>query len=540
MDNYIVQPTSAFLQRQELAKKMKTNEEPAAPMSSSSSIFDLTGDSDIEMLAISGSTDSTKVVEPPNATTWGQLFAKPAPTDSVPSFVGRSSGNVAPLFTEKQRTETLLHPPAATSLVSPARPTVATSFLAGSKLSDEWFLGTVMIDMATIGFKSIGPVTIHDLATKKGPKDGILSGAGAGCMFGTGVPIPVANAADSDEVVFEKWKIYGHQVQSSRKVIRSAVESLLAGIMPTPFILPPSIPLGPFAYAVSINPSSSSCTSLAHWIETGRLEKRKGSCGPMGFLLREASKSLERIRAMANDKHWPVPSGAVGMIGPAGQNMNAAIQNDGLPLMMRNPSLYPGSFCTTQLKEQQAQHKELMDQGVLFSVDGNVCTPCEAHEFLELELKSMKSDQASFFASRSLNWAVERMGKPGNAKFLKVCSTHATSTTPGVKGFDIYAYYPPPALSTAQSASSSIDSSVVQEPVRPSAFSLLMSSTGAPLKRTVGRVQNDNAKCPWPGCTHPHFSRTTSMTRHFNSHKVGSTEVKSGGASAAYKKNLKK
>ncbi len=118
MDKYIVQPTSAFLQMQELAKKMKTNEEPSAPTSSSFSIFDLTGDSDIEMLAISGSTDSTKVVEPPNATTWGQLFAKPAPTDSVSSFVGGSSGNVAPLFTEKQRTETLLHPPAATSLVS--------------------------------------------------------------------------------------------------------------------------------------------------------------------------------------------------------------------------------------------------------------------------------------------------------------------------------------------------------------------------------------------------------------------------------------
>jgi hypothetical protein len=101
-----------------LAKKMKTNEEPAAPTSTSSSIFDLTGDSDIEMQDLSESTDSKKVVEPPNVTTWGQLFAKPAPTDSVPSFVIGSSGNVAPLFAGKQRTETLLPPPSATSLVS--------------------------------------------------------------------------------------------------------------------------------------------------------------------------------------------------------------------------------------------------------------------------------------------------------------------------------------------------------------------------------------------------------------------------------------
>ena len=77
------------------------------------------------MQAISGSTDSKKVVEPPNATSWGQLFAKPAPTDSVPSFVDAipsfvegSSGNVAPVFAGKQRTEALLPPPSATSLVS--------------------------------------------------------------------------------------------------------------------------------------------------------------------------------------------------------------------------------------------------------------------------------------------------------------------------------------------------------------------------------------------------------------------------------------
>jgi hypothetical protein len=584
----------------------------------------------------------------------------------------------------------------------PPRPTVATSFLAGSKLSDEWFLGTVMIDMAIIGYESIGPVIIHDLSTKKRPKDGILSGAGAGCMFETGVPIPVANAADSDEVVFEKWKNYGHQVQSSRKVIRSAVEDLLAGIMPTPFELPPSIPLGPFASAVSINPSCCSCTSLAHQIETIGLEKRKGSCGPLGQLLSEASMSLERIRAKANDKHWPVPSGAVGMIGPAGQNMDgaillkqlrklnpnlpitaemcgvtggagqnidasillkrlrklypdlivtaemcgmtggagqnidasitlqeyrahdpdlvitaemvnmtgasgrsmdasnmlharrrespdevfsaadvgmpgasgrsmdasnklharrrespgqavsaadvgmpgatgismdAALHNVGLPLMRRDPSQYTG-FARKNLEDQQAQHRNLIARGVLFSVDGNVCTPCEAHQFLELELKNQNSNSASHWASHSLYRAVECMGKPGDAKFFKVCSKHATSTSPGVKGFDIYAYYPPPALSSAQSASSSIDSNVVQEPVRPSAFSLLKPSTGAPLKRTVGRVRNDNAKCPWPGCTLPPFSRTLNMTRHFNSHTEGSTEVKSGGAS--HKKNLKK
>jgi len=419
----------------------------------------------------------------------------------------------------------------------PARPTVATSFLAGSKLSDEWFLGTVMIDMAIIGYESIGPVIIHDLSTKKGPKDGILSGAGAGCMFETGVPIPVANAADSDEVVFEKWKSYGHQLQSSRKVIRNAVENLLAGIMPTPFALPPLIPLGPFAYAVSINPSSSSCTSLAHQIETIGLEKRKGSCGPLGFLLREASKSLERIRAMAKDEHWPVPSGAVGMIGPAGKNMDASIVSANLPLMKRNPSLYSG-FPRNNLEEQQAQHRNLIAQGVLFSVDGKARTPFQAHLELELELKRLHTQSPSFSASFSLQKAYERMGEKGNARLLRVCSTHATSTSPGEKGFDIYAYYPPPALSSAQSASSSIDSSVVQEPMRPSAFSLLMSSTGAPLKRTVGHVRNDNAKCPWPGCTHPPFSRTTDMKRHFNSHTVGSTEVKSGGA--GHKKNLKK
>jgi hypothetical protein len=131
------------------------------------------------------------------------------------------------------------------------------------------------------------------------------------------------------------------------------------------------------------------------------------------------------------------------------------------------------------------------------------------------------------------------LGGQGNLRLVKVCSTkQATSTSPGVKGFDIYAYFPPPALSIAQAASSNIDSNVVQETVRPSAFSLLKPSTGAPLKRTVGHVRNDNAKCPWPGCTRPPFSLTTDMKRHFNSHTVGSTEVKRG--SAGHKKNLKK
>jgi len=417
----------------------------------------------------------------------------------------------------------------------PARPTVATSFLAGSKLSDEWFLGTVMIDMAIIGYESIGPVIIHDLSTKKGPKDGILSGAGAGCMFATGVPIPVANAADSDEVVFEKWKSYGHQVQSSRKVIRSAVESLLAGIMPTPFKLPPSIPLGPFAYAVSINPSCCSCTSLAHQIETGRLEKRKGSCGPMGFLMREAGKSLERIRAMANDEHWPVPSGAVGMPGAPGRTMDAALHNADLPLMRKDPGKYPG-IQRTLLEEQQAQHQNLINLGVLFSVNGEACTPCEAHLELELKLKSLNSYNASTSASFSLQKAKERMGEQGNLRLVNVCSKQPTATSLGEKGFDIYAYYPPPPLSTAQSTSSSDGSSVVQEPVQPSAFTALMSSAGGPIKRTVIRnrapcpSRNGSFKCTWPGCTHPTFSQSYNRDRHFNSHTVGSTDVKSGGA----------
>ncbi len=484
----------------------------------------------------------------------------------------------------------------------PARPTVATSFLAGSKLSDEWFLGTVMIDMAIIGYESIGPVIIHDLSTKKGPKDGILSGAGAGCMFETGVPIPVANAADSDEVVFEKWKSYGHQVQSSRKVIRNAVEDLLAGIMPTPFELPPLIPLGPFACAVSINPSCCSCTSLAHWIETGRLEKRKGSCGPLGFLLREASKSLERIRAKAKDKHWPVPSGAVGMIGPAsknmdgaillkqlrklnpnlpitaemcgvtggagqnidasivlhqlrerfpdlivtaemcgmtggaGQNIDASIVSANLPLMKRNPSQYSGSI-RNHLKEQQAQHQNLIDLGVHFSVDGKACTPCEAHLELELKLKSLNSDKASTSASFSLQKAYERMGEQGNLRLVKVCSKLPTPTSPGENGFDIYAYLPPPALSTAQSASSSNGSSVVQEPVQPSAFTALMSSTGGPIKRTVSyntarqahtASRNGSFKCTWPGCTMAPFPRQDNMKNHLKLHTEGSNDVKRG------------
>ncbi len=225
------------------------------------------------------------------------------------------------------------------------------------------------------------------------------------------------------------------------------------------------------------------------------------------------------------------------MAGAPGRAMDAALHNADLPLMLKDPSQYPG-IQRTHIKEQQAQHKKLMDQGVLFYVDGKVCTPCQAHLELELKLKSLNSDKASTSASFSLQKAYERMGEKGNLRLVKACSTHATSTSPGEKGFDIYAYYPPPALSAAQSASSNIDSNVVQEPVRPSAFSLLKPSTGAPLKRTVGHVRNDNAKCPWPGCTHPPFSLTTDMKRHFNSHTEGSTEVKRGGAS--HKKNLKK
>jgi hypothetical protein len=226
-----------------------------------------------------------------------------------------------------------------------------------------------------------------------------------------------------------------------------------------------------------------------------------------------------------------------GMTDGAGKNIDAAIVSANLPLMKRNPSQYSGSV-RNHLKEQQAQHQNLIDLGVHFSVDGKACTPCEAHLELELKLKSLNTRDPSTSASFSLQKAYERMGEQGNLRFVKVCYKHPTATSPGVEGFDIYAYYPPPALSSAQSASSSIDSNVVQEPVRPSAFSLLKPSTGAPLKRTVGRVRNDNAKCPWPGCTLPPFSRTLNMTRHFNSHTEGSTEVKSGGAS--HKKNLKK
>jgi len=642
-----------------------------------------------------------------------------------------------------------------------------TSFPAGSKLLPEWSLGLVKINMTALGFSTIGPVTIHDLC-KPRPNDPFPSDVGAGSMFGSGVPIPTTNDGDSKEAIIKKWTDYGDQVQAERFVIRNAVEDLLAGFMPFPFAFPSPIELGPFALKVSNNPSSSSCTAIAHWIETGRLEKRKGSCGPLGQLLSEASKSLERIRAKANDKHWPVPSGAVGMIGPAGKNMDgaillkqlrmlnpnlpitaemcgvtggagqnidasillkrlrklypdlivtaemcgmtggagqnmdasitlqeyraldpdlivtaemcgmtggagqnmdasitlqeyraldpdlvitaemvnmtgapgrsmdasnvlharrrespdevfsaedvgmpgatgltmnasiklsdlrrlfpgrdfsaaevgmpggagrnidasiklrdlrdlypdlivtaemcgmtgatgiamdAALHNADLPLMRREPSQYTG-FPRKNLKEQQAQHRNLIAQGVHFYVDGKARTPCQAHLELELKLKSLNTREPSTTASFSLQKAYERMGEKGNLRLVKVCSKHATSTSPGVKGFDIYAYFPPPALSSVQSASSSIGSNVVQEPVRPSAFSLLKPSTGAPLKRTVGHVRNDNAKCPWPGCTHPPFSLTTDMKRHFNSHTEGSTEVKRGGAS--HKKNLKK
>jgi len=225
------------------------------------------------------------------------------------------------------------------------------------------------------------------------------------------------------------------------------------------------------------------------------------------------------------------------MTGASGRTMDASLHNADLPLMLKDPSQYPG-IQRTHIKEQQAQHKNLIDLGVRFYVNGEARTPCEAHLELELKLKSLNSENASNSASFSLQKAYERMGGKGNLRFVKVCSKQSTSNSPGVEGFDIYAYFPPPALSAAQSASSSIDSSVVQEPVRPSAFSLLMSSTGAPLKRTVGHVRNDNAKCPWPGCTHPLFPRRTNMTRHFNSHTVGSTDVKVGGA--GHKKNLKK
>jgi len=289
----------------------------------------------------------------------------------------------------------------------PARPTVATSFPAGSKLPPEWGLGLVKINMTALGFSTIGPVTIHDLC-KPRPNDPFPSDVGAGSMFGSGVPIPTTNDGDSEEAIIQKWTDYGDQVQAERFVIRNAVEDLLAGIMPFPFAFPSPIELGHFALKVSNNPSSSSCTAIAHWIESGRLEKRKGSCGPLGQLLSEASKSLERIRAKAKDKHRPVPSGAVGMFGPAGQNMNAsiklkeyralypdlivtaemcgmtgatgiamnaAIENADLPLMQKVPSQYSGRS-RNNLEEQQAQHRNLIAQGVLFSVDGKKRTPC--------------------------------------------------------------------------------------------------------------------------------------------------------------------
>jgi len=249
----------------------------------------------------------------------------------------------------------------------------------------------------------------------------------------------------------------------------------------------------------------------------------------------DASNMLHVLRTESPGQ--AVSAADVGMPGAPGRAMNAALHNAYLPLMQKDPRLYSGRS-RNNLEEQQAQHRNLNAQGVLFSVDGKARTPCQAHLELELKLKSLNTRQPSASASFSLQKAYERMGEKGDLRLVKVCSKQATSTSPGEVGFDIYAYYPPPALSTAQSASSSIDSNVVQEPMRPSAFSLLKPSTGAPLKRTVGHVRNDNAKCPWPGCTRPPFSLTTDMKRHFNSHTVGSTEVRRGGA--GHKKNLNK
>jgi hypothetical protein len=129
------------------------------------------------------------------------------------------------------------------------------------------------------------------------------------------------------------------------------------------------------------------------------------------------------------------------------------------------------------------------------------------------------------------------MGEKGNLRFVKVCSKLATPTSPGEKGFDIFAYFPSPALSTAQSASNSDGSSVVQEPVQPSALTALMSSTGGPIKRTVSyntarqahtASRNGSFKCTWPGCTMAPFPRQDNMKNHLKRHKEGSNEVKKG------------
>jgi hypothetical protein len=136
-----------------------------------------------------------------------------------------------------------------------------------------------------------------------------------------------------------------------------------------------------------------------------------------------------------------------------------------------------------------------------------------------------------------LDKAFECMGEKGNLRFVKVCSKLATPTSPGEKGFDIFAYFPPPALSTAQSASNSDGSSVVQEPVQPSALTALMSSTGGPIKRTVSyntarqahtASRNGSFKCTWPGCTMAPFPRQDNMKNHLKRHKEGSNEVKKG------------
>ena len=226
----------------------------------------------------------------------------------------------------------------------------------------------------------------------------------------------------------------------------------------------------------------------------------------------------------------------VDMAGAPGRDMDAALHNADLPLMLKDPSQYPG-IQRTHIKEQQAQHKKLMDQGVLFYVNGKACTPCDAHLELELKLKSLNSSNASNSASFSLQKAYERMGEKGNLRLVKVCSKHPTTTSPGEKGFDIYAYYPPPPLSTAQLASSSNGSSVVQEPVQPSAFTALMSSTGGPIKRTVSyntarqahtASRNGSFKCTWPGCTMAPFPRQDNMKNHLKLHTEGSNDVKRG------------
>ena len=111
------------------------------------------------------------------------------------------------------------------------------------------------------------------------------------------------------------------------------------------------------------------------------------------------------------------------MAGAPGRDMDAALHNADLPLMLKDPSQYPG-IQRTHIKEQQAQHKKLMDQGVLFYVNGKACTPCDAHLELELKLKSLNSSNASNSASFSLQKAYERMGEKGNLRLVKACSTH--------------------------------------------------------------------------------------------------------------------